>query len=75
MKKFIDLRYLDKIREEKDNFQFGSYKGYLFDNSFICGIDKEDGWNIYIGNPSYECNRIARFKTLKEVKDYIDGRN
>ena len=74
MTKIIDLRYLDKIRDEKDKYQTGYYKGYSFDNRYICGLDKEDGWNIYIGNPSYDCNRVARFKTLKEVKDYIDGK-
>ena len=72
MKKVIDLSHLDKIREEKDKYQLGCYKGYTFDNSFICGLDKEDGWNVYIGNPSYECNRIKRFKTLEEIKNYID---
>lgn len=74
MRKIIDLSHLDKIRYEKDKYQTGYYKGYSFDNCYICGLDKEDGWNIYIGNPSYYWNRIKRFKTLEEVKNYIDRR-
>lgn len=60
---------------------FDSYRNYyILENDYYGDetcylVINEYGWNIYVGNPSYDCNRIARFKTLKEVKDYIDGRN
>lgn len=74
MKKLINLMYLDEIRSKKDIYQFGCYKGYLFDNTYVCGLDKEDGWNVYIGNIAYEQARLKRFKTLKDVKNFIDKR-